>query len=196
MELEAYKDFSLTDRDGEIWRDIPNFEGLYQVSNHGRVKSLCRLSKQNHLLKESIRRCGIKEHELNITLRDHDSHRHCLCVNRLVAFVFLPTPENEKKYVVFYKDGNYYNCHVDNLFYGTTDALSNKLTDRNDRRSYFIGVYRQQKHIKAYYIAQSHLNGKQIYIGLFHTEIEAAKAYDDFIVKHNLKRKGNFIDNR
>ena len=29
----------------EIWKDIPNYEGLYQISNFGRVKSLPRMMK-------------------------------------------------------------------------------------------------------------------------------------------------------
>ena len=44
-EIETYKDFSLEDREGEIWKDIYDYEGLYQISNHGRVKSLRRVIK-------------------------------------------------------------------------------------------------------------------------------------------------------
>jgi hypothetical protein len=40
----------------EIWKDIPNYEGFYQVSNLGRVKSLAReiLGKRNRKVKEKI----------------------------------------------------------------------------------------------------------------------------------------------
>lgn len=38
----------------EIWKDIPNYEGLYQVSNLGRVKSLERIDALGHRLKEKI----------------------------------------------------------------------------------------------------------------------------------------------
>ena len=34
----------------EIWKDVPGYEGLYQVSNRGRVKSLHPNRKQNKLM--------------------------------------------------------------------------------------------------------------------------------------------------
>ena len=38
----------------EVWRDIPNYEGIYQVSNLGRVKSLERFDALGHKRKEKI----------------------------------------------------------------------------------------------------------------------------------------------
>lgn len=38
----------------EIWKDIKGYENLYQISNLGRVKSLERIDKSNHLVKEKI----------------------------------------------------------------------------------------------------------------------------------------------
>ena len=38
----------------EIWKDIPNYEGLYQTSNLGRVKSLERIDARGHKRKEKI----------------------------------------------------------------------------------------------------------------------------------------------
>lgn len=40
----------------EIWRDIKGYEGLYQVSNLGNVKSLERIDSHNHLVKEKIKK--------------------------------------------------------------------------------------------------------------------------------------------
>lgn len=36
--------------EGEIWKDIKNYEGLYKISNHGRVKSLERYTEYQKLL--------------------------------------------------------------------------------------------------------------------------------------------------
>ena len=33
---------NIKDLPNEIWKDIPNYEGIYQISNKGRVKSLTR----------------------------------------------------------------------------------------------------------------------------------------------------------
>jgi hypothetical protein len=43
--MEIYKNFDLQDLDGEIWKDILDYEGDYQVSNIGRVKSF-KLGKE------------------------------------------------------------------------------------------------------------------------------------------------------
>lgn len=44
--MEIYKNLSLEDLPNEEWRDVVGYEGLYQVSNMGRVKSLKRKSAQ------------------------------------------------------------------------------------------------------------------------------------------------------
>lgn len=79
----------------EVWKDIEEYEGLYQVSNFGRVKSLKRYSinnanTKNRLLKLSLNRKGY----LNVTLcknGKYKSHR----IHRLVAQAFIPNPENK-----------------------------------------------------------------------------------------------------
>ena len=41
---------SLEDLQGEIWNDVPNYEGIYQVSNYGRIKTLKRNGIANDLI--------------------------------------------------------------------------------------------------------------------------------------------------
>ena len=36
--MEHYKNLSLENIEGEIWKDIPDYEGYYQASNLGRIK--------------------------------------------------------------------------------------------------------------------------------------------------------------
>ena len=45
--MEIYKNLSLENLEGEVWKDIPNYEGLYQVSNLGRVKMMSRVVMAN-----------------------------------------------------------------------------------------------------------------------------------------------------
>lgn len=40
--------------ENEIWKDIPNYEGIYQASNMGRIKSLERIDALGYRLKEKI----------------------------------------------------------------------------------------------------------------------------------------------
>lgn len=52
--LEPNKDLSIENRDGEIWKDVFGYDGLYQVSNFGRVKSLLRYSSSGLRIREKI----------------------------------------------------------------------------------------------------------------------------------------------
>lgn len=73
----------------EIWKDIAGYEGLYQVSNLGGIKSLPRNSTRGGILKPLIHR-GYSSVELcknNIKKRFR--------VHRLEAFAFLPNPKNK-----------------------------------------------------------------------------------------------------
>lgn len=72
----------------EIWKDIPGYEGLYQVSNLGRIKSLnYRNKKKEGILKTQINSNGYKR----IILPKTDRY----FIHRLVALVFIPNPDNK-----------------------------------------------------------------------------------------------------
>lgn len=103
--------------DIEEWKDIQGYEGKYQVSNYGRVKSLARYRKNNgnsqsfqgeRILKQSVNNKGYCVVEL---CRDAKRKRHT--VHRLVASAFISNDENKEQ--VNHKDENKQNNHVDNL---------------------------------------------------------------------------------
>lgn len=101
----------------EIWKDIKDYEGLYQVSNLGRVKSLERLDNINHLVKEKI--LNPKEHtdgHLFVGLFKNGKGINCK-VHILVAKHFIPNVEN--KPLVHHIDKNKLNNNVDNLMWCT-----------------------------------------------------------------------------
>lgn len=72
----------------EIWQDIEGYEGLYQVSNMGRVKSL-KWNKER-ILKPYATRNGY----LLVHLRAGENEKRLL-VHRLVAAAFVPNPRNK-----------------------------------------------------------------------------------------------------
>jgi hypothetical protein len=82
----------------EIWKDINGYEGLYQVSNLGRVKSLERIVNNNggikiikeHLLKPTI---GSDTGYFYVDLRKNGKRKNCT-IHRLVAQAFIPNPNN------------------------------------------------------------------------------------------------------
>lgn len=88
----------------EIWKDIEGYEGLYQVSNMGRVKSL----RRNIILKNKIESNGYERVVLSI-----NNIPKGYSVHRLVATAFISNPNNYP--IVNHKDENRTNNCVDNL---------------------------------------------------------------------------------
>ena len=99
--MEIYQNLSLEDLPNEVWKDIPNYEGLYQVSNLGRVKSLERQSASfyqkgklcSYTVKEKICKQHIVMGYLMVNLSKNDvktMHK----VHRVVASTFIPNTNN------------------------------------------------------------------------------------------------------
>lgn len=103
----------------EIWKDVPGYEGLYQVSNTGRVKALSVLKywgktlqkRKEIIFKPTIRKWGYAEVVLSGKTRLNQG------VHRLVALAFIPNPDNKPQ--VNHKDGNKLNNSVSNLEWAT-----------------------------------------------------------------------------
>lgn len=101
----------------EIWKDIPGFEGLYKVSNFGRVKKLAKTRIYNngtrtvipeHFIKATANNRGY----LNVPLYSNNE-RYTKKVHRLVAEVFLDNTD-DKPYVN-HINGNKADNRVENL---------------------------------------------------------------------------------
>ena len=110
----------------EIYKDIKDLEGLYQVSNFGNVMSLNynRTEKPN-LLKPCVDGKGY----FRVTLCKNKKTKHCY-VHRLVAEAFLINPENLP--CINHKDEDKTNNSVENLEYCTYEYNCNYGT-RNER---------------------------------------------------------------
>ena len=78
----------------EIWKDIPNYEGFYQVSNLGHIKSFHKHNgKTGHFLVPNIIGHGY-ESVMLYKKTVAGKERHKFLVHRLVAQAFLPNPDN------------------------------------------------------------------------------------------------------
>lgn len=97
----------------EEWKDIPGFEGRYQVSNFGRVKSLS-YNKTGKTRMLSIR--PDKAGYCSTAIQENKKSRRVL-VHRLVAQTFIPNPDNKPQ--VNHIDGNKSNNKVSNLEWAT-----------------------------------------------------------------------------
>lgn len=115
-----------------IWKDIPNYEGLYQVSNYGDVKNV----RRNKILRQCKHRLGY----MSVMLYKNKQPKR-LMVHRLVAMTFLENCQSLE--CVNHKDENKSNNHVDNLEwcsreynmqYGTLNARISKKRGHMARR--------------------------------------------------------------
>ena len=107
----------------EIWKDIKGYEGYYQISNFGRVKSLDRYvattgnPSGKRLIKgklkkptERIGKNGNGYYHINL---DKNNNSKLFTIHKLVAETFIPNPDNLP--CINHKDENKHNNHVDNL---------------------------------------------------------------------------------
>lgn len=146
----------------EEWKDIEGYEGLYQISNLGRVKSLERIveriGKGKILVNERIRNVTNCRGYLQVKLFKNKKYR-MFFVHRLVAQAFIPNPNNYPE--VNHKDENKENNRVDNLEWCTTEYNCNYGT-RNERTSANMkGVHINRKD-QSKEVIQYDLDGNEI----------------------------------
>lgn len=97
----------------EVWKDIQGYEGLYQISNMGNVKTLKRTTSYNRIIEEKIKSQREKyDGYLRVTLCKNGK-KSTIAVHRLVAQTFIPNPINKPQ--VNHIDCNKKNNCVDNL---------------------------------------------------------------------------------
>lgn len=113
----------------EIWKDIAGYEGLYQVSNFGRVKCLtkrrfnkltnCYIVYPEKMMQSILHTCGYYV----MSLRDINGKRKQFKTHRIVAEAFIPNPDNLPQ--VNHKDEDKSNNRVENLEWCTSKYNNN-----------------------------------------------------------------------
>lgn len=145
----------------EIWKDIKDFEGIYQISSFGRVKVLARrvyagknVNHQYNTLKEHIVGTGGGKYEYVILRKEGRSYGRL--VHRLVAEAFIPNPNDFS--CVNHKDENPRNNCVNNLewctyqynnaYNGRLEKCKSKISNtlKGRKRQYEL-TEEQRKHI-------------------------------------------------
>ena len=97
--------------DGEVWRDVVGYEGLYKVSNYGRVKSLPKYNiKEERLMSLSVSK---RDGRVSVMLCKSPTEHKRITVHRLVAIAFVDNPHNYTE--INHIDENPQNNRANNL---------------------------------------------------------------------------------
>ena len=114
------------DGDMEVWQAIPGYHFCYEVSTHGRVRSLDRrinamrngrrisYDRPGQLLKPSMHSGGA----VIVTLHS-DGRYKTKTLRRLVALAFVHCDRNPEQMIVCHRDRDPWNCRADNLIWSS-----------------------------------------------------------------------------
>lgn len=96
-----------------IWKDIPGYEGLYQISNLEQIMSKARLDCFGRYVSERIRRLTAGKDGYLLVELSKNGIKKTFKVHRLVAETFIPNPNNYTE--INHKDENRQNNRASNL---------------------------------------------------------------------------------
>ena len=173
----------------EEFRDIPGYEGLYQVSNIGTVKSLARTvirsdggKGKEFQLKERILKPAMDKKYLGTNLRIDGKEKHYK-VHTLIAMAFLNHILNgHTGLVVDHIDNDSLNNNLENL--QLISARKNTSKDRAGGTSQYVGVSWSKQSKKWH--SRIWIIRKYEHLGFFKCELEASEAYQKALKDYEL----------
>jgi len=136
----------------EIWKDVKGWEGIYQISNQGKLKSFKKVRNGRILSNQNA-----NGDYFSVVLA-YAGKMNFTRIHRLVAEAFIPNPENKSE--VNHKDGNKQNNHLSNLEWSTHSENVIDDIKRNPQR--IRGMIRYNKFIRPKPILQKTLKDKII----------------------------------
>lgn len=175
----------------EIWKDIYGYEGQYQVSNLGRVKSLARVITRGHGIAQPVKERILKPAPSSSGYMcvglNKSGVRKTHRVHKLVAIAFLNHELNGMKVVVNHRNNLETDNRVENLELVTQRHNTSVDKWRHNTTSKYVGVYLYgcYKDGSPRWKAAIYINGKHKYIGVFRDEEQAAEAYQTVLKEAN-----------
>lgn len=169
----------------EIWKDVPEYEGIYQVSSLGKVRSLdmqvwsgtVYYNKNGRVL-----RAGINKSKYYSVVLCKDRIQKSYDVHRLVAITFIENKLNKR--AVNHIDSDKLNNCVSNLEWVTDRENNSHRHLQNDKRtSKYIGVFKWK--YSDLWVALMGKNKRKY----FKTEEEAYRAHLNFLKENNIENK-------
>jgi len=152
----------------EQWKDIEGYNGLYQISNFGRVISF-KYSKIRYL-KPMINSSGY--YYVNLY---KNKTRNAGYIHMIVWDHFGNSKRNGRLLQVDHIDNFKTNNRIDNLQLLSSRENVSKHYLRTDKSSKFTGISWHKRHKN--WMATIHINGKKKHLGYFSSEEEAHLAY-------------------
>ena len=150
----------------ERWKNITNYESVYQISNLGKVKNI----KRNKILKPSDDGKGY----MYVNLYKNGVPKN-IKIHTLVAIAFLDHKPNGHKIVIDHKDNDRSNNKLSNLQILTARENSSKDQKSHNRSSMYVGVCWDKRANK--WKSYIFIKGKLKHLGYFKKEFEAALEY-------------------
>lgn len=154
----------------EIWKDIPDYEGLYNVSNYGKVRSF-KYGKEK-ILKGSLSKRGYIQYTLSC--KENKKNRVYLA-HQLVAMAFLGHKPNGFKLVIDHINDNKLDNRKENLQIVTQRFNSCKTQGKYSSQYKGVSWHRQNNKWRA----DAFINNKSKYLGSYENEYDAHLAYQN-----------------
>lgn len=161
----------------ERWTPIPGYEGIYEASSLGRIKSLARTDGSYRKVKERILKprltCGyptVTLFKLNVPINYRKVHR-------LVMESFI----GKSHLQVDHLNGNKSDNRLENLEYVTGRENSVRYCKINSPLKTGVSARSNGK-----FRARARFHGKDVHLGTYKTEDEAHQAYVNFCTEHGV----------
>lgn len=167
---------------------LEGFSGRYLIHPDGRIWAVKQEGRGGHNTDRPVKSFPDAKGYIRICLRTDAGRRATYKLHQLVARTFVPNPFGLPE--PNHKDRNKANNHKDNLEWSTRKAnlLHAQETGlRENSSSSFYGVdYCPRPNRRKHWRARILRARKQVHIGLFLTEVEAAQAYNHYVTRHGI----------
>ena len=180
----------------EIWKPI--YDLPYEISNLGNVR---RKLDSKYKYKNRLYVKPYKNNKGYLCINLYKKYKcYKFQIHRLIAIAFIPNPNNLPE--INHKDGNPLNNSIDNLEWCThqynmqhswdtglhKNRFGNASKKRKSSSSKYLGVHWDSNRNK--WFSSIGFKTKHYALGRYTSEIDAAKAYDKFVLENNLKQYG------
>ena len=167
----------------EIWKTIPGYEGIYEISDLGNLRSLDRISANGRNLKGKLLKqtTGSSGHKFVALYKEGRGSTRT--IHQLVAIAFLGHEPCGHSLVVDHIDNDKLNNNLNNL--QLIPNRENCSKDKKGGSSQYVGVSWSKRSSK--WKAYITINGKIKYLGCFKDELEASNKYREALDALNQK---------